>query len=134
MLKYLVTILIIVLLFSPQLQAADEVLDTDNLGGEFGVEYSTLRDNLNWYVGLNYTVEMITAGFTIQHWTTTPHQSYTFPYVGFAAESTYYLWYGILELTDNLDFKFERYCEHWMKQSDSFEDYVGVKAGLHYEF
>lgn len=105
------------------------------LGGTVGVEYSTIREQVNWVVGANYTFEdRVTLGFEINHWTVGPFQSNTFPFVGFAPTSTYYLWFVDIALHDNVVLNVERYCEHWMAQSELFEDYVGVNVSLKYEF
>jgi len=107
------------------------------LGGRVGVEYSTVRSELNWQVGLHYDMPTdmpLRIGFDLDLWTSQPFISDTFPHVGFAPTSVLYFWYAELEVTNNIEIYVERYCEHWMAQSGEFEDYVGVKFGAEYKF
>ena len=105
-----------------------------DIGGEIGVEYSYLRDKLNWFTELNYTYDRFQVGFTLHNWTTTPQRSNTPPYIGFGSWSVKYTWTLEMKVNENVTAYVDRYCEHWFKQADMFEDYVGVKTGVKYEF
>ena len=107
---------------------------TEGLGGIAGVEYSTLREEINWYTGLNYRYEILEIGFVLHNWTSQPQRSDTPPYIGFASYSVLYDWYIELSITNEITAYVERYCEHWMKQATFHDDYVGFKAGARYEF
>lgn len=108
--------------------------ELDNIGGEFGVEYSSLREKMNWIVGLNYNYEELTVGFTLYNWASPLKRSNTFPFIGSASSSVKYDWFVNLEILKDTYVYLERYCEHWMHQSEEYEDYVGYKTGIKFSW
>lgn len=104
------------------------------IGGEIGAEYISNRQQIRWTVGANYTFEKGEIGVRVHTYTGLPKDSGTPPFVGFAPQSVLYTWYVEIKLTGNLKLEADRYCEHWMEQSDNYEDYVGYSAGIKYEF
>ena len=105
------------------------------LSGHVGIEYNSLREGINWEVGLNTDIEEnFNVGFTLENWTTAPQRSVAPPYIGFAPMSVYYGWHIEYTFEENTKLYVERFCEHWMAQSPNYDDYVGIKYGVKYEF
>src|SRR6056297_2652978 len=105
-----------------------------DIGGEIGVNYTSTREQLEWVVGANYEFERGEIGFRVHTYTSMPLETQIPPYFGFAPQSTLYTCYGEVRVIDGIYLQAERYCEHWMQQSGNYEDYMGYKAGIKYEF
>lgn len=104
------------------------------IGGELQTNYLSIREQLEFVVGANYKFDRGEIGFRVHTYTTMPLDTQIPPYFGFAPKSTLYTWYGEIRLIDGIYVHTERYCEHWAKQAEIYEDYMGYKVGIRYEF